>query len=394
MARIRQGRVVERKGRWYARIRWTDENGEEQDKWYPAANKSAATTLKDEKINELRTQGEEGLLNGDMAFTEFADDFEKTYLVPALIVNGIKISGRKSLVGVTAQLNALKAFFGKKKLNRIRYADVRAFRAERLATPVIKVEVNKEGKKVRVERQRKLASVNRELQLLRRMLNVALREGLITKNPFNCGDPLISAAAEDCRDRTLSYDEETRMLIACEAEDRQTRQRWLHLRPIIIAALETAMRRGEIFSLERRDIDLENNMMTVRAENAKTMKPRTVPITPRLRAELEQVLAKLPDEPEQRVFPFDSVKKSFAGVCAKAKVYGLRFHDLRHSSITRMIAAGIPAPEVMKISGHSQQQTFLRYLNPTGEAMKRASDLLTAFNEQQGALVATSEMVN
>lgn len=55
----------------------------------------------------------------------------------------------------------------------------------------------------------------------------------------------------------------------------------------------------------------------------------------------------------------------------------------------------------MKISGHSQASTFLRYLNPKGEAMKRAADLLTAFNEGQaaqveakGAPVQVSEAVN
>lgn len=353
MGRIRKGREVERDGHWYARIRWTDDDGRERDKWYPARNKSNAAELVEQKLNELRQHGGQSIEAEGLTFADYAADFEKDYLVPALIVNGIKISGRKSLVGVDAQMNALKDFFGKKKLSRIRYGDVRAFRSERLKKPVVRIKKAAKGKKVCVERPRKLATVNRELQLLRRMFNVALRAGLIIKNPFHCGDALIMASAEDSRDRTLSHDEEARLLLACEAEDQQTRQRWTHLRPIIITAVETAMRRGEIFSLERRDINLVNGMIVVRAENSKTMKARNVPITPRLRGELERVMKSLPDEPNQRIFDFGTVKKSFISVCVKAKVTGLRFHDLRHTAITRMIAAGIPAPEAMKISGHT-----------------------------------------
>jgi hypothetical protein len=45
----------------------------------------------------------------------------------------------------------------------------------------------------------------------------------------------------------------------------------------------------------------------------------------------------------------------------------------------------------MKISGHSQTSTFLRYLNPKGEAMKRAADLLTTFNESQLAQIRSKD---
>jgi integrase len=272
---------------------------------------------------------------------------------------------------------------------------------ERLNTLITYTRKTAEGE-VTTSKPRTVATVNRELALLRKILNTARRDGLIVENPFSRGAGLISVASEGSRDRVLSHDEERRLLSACERKDRQGREnRYTHLRPLLIAAVETAMRQGELFGLERRDVDLEGGLIVVRAENAKTMKARAVPVTPRLRLELEKVLAQIPDEPGQRVFHLTSVKHSFGTVCRAAGISEFRFHDLRHTGITRLIGAGVPAPEVMKISGHSQVNTFLRYLNPTGEAMKRAADLLTAFNEGQaaqveakGAPVQVSEAVN
>jgi integrase len=400
MGRIRKGREVERDGRWYARIRWTDENGKERDLWIPAKNKSDASGIVEEKLHELKMNGEQSLDTVNMTFAEFADDFQKTYLIPAEINNGIKTAGRRSLTGIDAQVNVLRAFFGKRKLRQIRYSHIRAFRAERLKTPVVRIKVVRKkrsdvGKKVRVERPRSLASVHRDLQLLRRMLNVALREGIIPKNPFNCGDPLISAAAENSRERVLGHDEEERLLDACMTPDDQGRKRREHLRPILVCALETAMRAGEIMKLTWGDVDLKAGIITVRAANCKTEKRRIVPVTERLRVELEALWRTSPQTPDWSVFGVeDTVKKSFASACRFAKVDGFRFHDCRHTAITRMIAAGIPAPEVMKISGHTQMSTFLRYLNPTVETMNRHAETLTAYNMRRNAPVQAPEMVN
>ncbi len=399
MGRIRKGREVERDGHWYARIRWTDENGKERDKWYPAKNKSDASSIVEDKLHELKTEGEQSSDSVNMTFAEFADDFQKTYLVPAEINNGIKTAGRKSLVGINAQMNVLRAFFGKRKLRQIRYSNIRAFRAERLKTPVVRIKVMRKKRSDVGKRcggkQRSLATVHRDLQLLRRMLNVALREGLIPKNPFNCGDPLISAAAENTRERVLGHDEEERLLGACLKPDDQGRKRREHLRPILICALETAMRAGEIMKLTWSDVDLKSRIITIRAGNCKTEKKRIVPITERLCAEIEALWRTSPQTPDWNVFGVeDTVKKSFASACRDAKVKDFRFHDCRHTAITRMIAAGIPAPEVMKISGHTQMSTFLRYLNPTVETMNRHAETLAAYNARLSAPLQAPPMVN
>ena len=62
MPRIRKGAAVEKNGKWYARIRWTDESGKRRDLWLTARNKSHAQELIQEKIQELKEHGERQLM--------------------------------------------------------------------------------------------------------------------------------------------------------------------------------------------------------------------------------------------------------------------------------------------------------------------------------------------
>ena len=77
----------------------------------------------------------------------------------------------------------------------------------------------------------------------------------------------------------------------------------------------------------------------------------------------------------------DTVKRSFASACRDAEIEGFRFHDCRHTAITRMIQAGLSPMEVMKVSGHTQMNTFARYVNPNTQAVTRIADVLSAYNE-------------
>jgi integrase len=72
--------------------------------------------------------------------------------------------------------------------------------------------------------------------MLRRMLNVAQREGWILRSPFAAGDSLISLADENKRERILTREEEIKLLAACESPQRA------HLKAILICALDTGMR--------------------------------------------------------------------------------------------------------------------------------------------------------
>ena len=89
----------------------------------------------------------------------------------------------------------------------------------------------------------------------------------------------------------------------------------------------------------------------------------------------------------------DNFKKSFASACSDAEIEGFRFHDCRHTAITRMIQAGLSPMEVMKISGHTQMNTFARYVNPNIQAVQRIADVLSAYNFQESTELV-SETIN
>jgi len=190
------------------------------------------------------------------------------------------------------------------------------------------------------------------------MLNVAQREGWILRNPFVAGDSLISVADEQKRERILKREEEAKLLAACDTPQRAP------LRAILMCALDTGMRQGEIFSLRWRDVEFENGLLNIQAFHTKTMKERQVAIITRLALELERLRASAPDNPNGLVFGIsDNVKRSFGAARGDAGLKDVRFHDLRQTAATRLVGAHVPLSEVGRVLGHTQANTTYRYVN-------------------------------
>lgn len=207
------------------------------------------------------------------------------------------------------------------------------------------------------------------------MMGIAEREGWIIKNPFDMGEPLINPADEKKRERILSREEEMRLLEACTG-------RTSHLRPILICALDTGMRHGEILKLIWADIDFTNGLITVRAFNTKTMRERQVAMTIRLEQELWK-LYQTAQNKNALVFGIkDNVKRSFNTVRSTAKLPDVRFHDLRHTAATRLVAKHLPLSEVGRVLGHTQPTTTYRYVNSNVETAKRAALALDTFQAE------------
>lgn len=217
--RARDGSIYESNGRIYARLQFTGADGRRRDKKIAAESRTHARALLKRMRADLEAHGERSLDAHRMTFRDVAEIYQKVKLVPAVYANERKVAGLRSWRQTRSFMPALIAAFGRRQLRAIKHSDLEAYKLKRLSQPTIK------------ERPRAIASVNRELELLRAILRFAQREGYIVKSPFETGAPVISKAIETRRERVLSFDEEVRLLAACTG-------RRAHLRALLIAALE------------------------------------------------------------------------------------------------------------------------------------------------------------
>jgi integrase len=385
MPRPRKGSIVERKVKVkgkngkiktrieiYARVTYMD-GGKRKDIWKRAKNRTHANELNKETLKDLDEKGAGFVEASKMTFSQLADYYKKNYIVEPTYVEGRKIAGMRSYKIASLFLQHLQNHFDKYRIKNITYGEIEKYKIMRLT-----------GNTNRGN-QRKISSVHRELQLLRRLLNVAVREGWLNRNPFNAGDALINVADERKRKRVLSLDEEYRLLAACEDPRRE------HLSAIIIAALDTGMRKNEILQLGWSDVDFVKRIITVQAFNTKTMNERQIAITSRLEAELKNLWEKsrwirelvekgITLEPQlerahKMVFSVGDIKHSFTTACRKAGVNDLVFHDLRRTFNTRL-APHMAQTEIMRLTGHTQVQTNFRYVGVEENMLYRAASIL------------------
>ena len=215
------------------------------------------------------------------------------------------------------------------------------------------------------------STVNRELTLLSHVLNVAKMEWGVhfETNPVS----LIRRPRENrARTRRLSPGEEQRLLAELAPSPRDghgrfeaggSRNDWV--RPVIIIAIETAMRRSEILSLRWPDVFLEDRY--ARLHDTKNGEARDVPLSSRAFS----TLSALPRHSTGKVFPVtpDALKKVFERACGRAGIADLHFHDLRHEATSRLAERLDNVLELSAVTGHKTVQMLRRYYHP------RATDL-------------------
>lgn len=386
-----QGGPMWVKGKLYARIQYFDEKGLRKSKTRRIeSGKITDVWIEVKKMrDELNHHGEESLNSDKMTFADLADLYKREKVHPAIIKDGHKIAGLKSYKPVETYVKIAVEYFGKKLLRTIKARDIEEFKKVRLQTPV-EIEIKKREKKMNEVTKRmknvitketrvtprKLSSVHRELATLRRIFNYAILQGSLAVNPFQKTERMISNASEKARDRVLTYKEEQRLLAQC-TEERE------HIKPIIICALDTAMRPEEIYKLIWSDIDFIQNVIVIRAENTKTETERIIGITPRLKNELEKLWDISPKSLNFSVFGVKSIKNAFKTACRKAGINNFKFRDCRHTATTRMVNSRMPQAEVMKVTGHTQLKTFLRYVNLTAESVSQSAKDFGQFLERK-----------
>ena len=146
------------------------------------------------------------------------------------------------------------------------------------------------------------------------------------------------------------------------------------MRSVVIFALNTGLRRGEIFSLRWSEVDWSRNFIHV--TNTKTGRSRIVPLNERTRAVLQQRQQKSKCE-----FVFVSrrtgtrlrnLRNGFGKACEDAKVTNFHFHDLRHTFASRLADAGVDAFTIAELLGHATLEMTKRYTHATDERKHRA----------------------
>jgi integrase len=365
MSKKPEGYVFQRGKKWTARLTYKDANGKKRDLWRSAPTENEARALLAHMVASLEaetpSQGPENVNSGP-SFRSVADDFERHRCQPAQYRNGKKVAGIRSVRQTKVRLRAVVNYFGDTPVERITVASVERFKVARLNTPT------------RYGTERTITAVNRELEVLRAILRYAKNEGLIQVSPFErASSPLIVKAHETKRDRVLSKDEEKRLLQACQTPTRR------HLYALIVAALDTGARRGELLALRWSDCKLfgKDQTITLRSETTKTQQQRVLPVSNRLRSALMTWGESRNAEYNDLVFGLRKFQNGFAAACRDAKIEGLRFHDLRATFITRLIERGMSVELVAKLSGHSDAKTlYQHYLRPKQNAIETARALL------------------
>lgn len=196
------------------------------------------------------------------------------------------------------------------------------------------------------------ASLDRELALMKKMLNYAVACGRLPKNPIALVPLLRRPNA-----RRVMVREETFQKVLDEASE--------VARPILVLAYDTGMRQGEIRKLRWEQIDFQARCIRLAAEDTKTDEPRNVYLTARALEAIRQVPRSLHGpfvfmNPKTRR-PYWNLLDMFKAACAGAGLEGYWFHDLRRSFVTNARRRKVPESVVMKMSGHKTRSVFDRY---------------------------------
>lgn len=230
--------------------------------------------------------------------------------------------------------------FGEKYLFEITLDEGERYRAERLcedATP---------------------ATINKETNLLKAMLNQAMRWNYLKTSPLSGMKQLKEPPG---RVRYLHAQELSVLLTAC------SRDNWLLA--ITQLALHAGMRRGEILALKWRNIDFQNRIILL--EKTKTNERRIIPINDTLAV----VLHNLPRNNTEALFPIISgnmLSMAFRRACKRANVTHFRFHDLRHTFASHLTMAGVNQRAVQHLLGHKDPRMTSRYAHLSDAHLNQA----------------------
>ena len=209
------------------------------------------------------------------------------------------------------------------------------------------------------------AAINRDLARLSNLWNVAKRKGVVSgDNPVRTAGRLDEPGG---RVRYLTPDDERRLLEACSPA----------LRAIVEFALHTGIRKGAILGLRWQDVDLAAGLITVPAVLSKSKGAYHVAINRRVAELLAERRDSGFNSPEDVVFCTRrgerrrSIENAWKRARADAGLEDFRFHDLRHTSASRIVQAGHSLFDAGEHLGHKTASMTKRYAHLSPERLHR-----------------------
>src|SRR5580765_6805021 len=360
---------IHARGYIYARVLYYDSAGKRREWRARADTKTAAKELIRDFEAKLKAGGMGAIEARNRTFAQVAAEYERVELVPVVIVDGHKVGGKKQLETPKGILKrVLIPYFGNRPIQSITRPDIEEFRQHRFAVPTWR------------KQQRTIRTVNYELAVLRQVFYFAASKRWLEGPPQELFRKLISSANETKRDRLLTAEEQKKLIEHC----RGPRE---HLRPLVIAALDTTLRKGNLIRLTWADVDFKDRVIRIKKTSTKTEQAVTIGLTRRLEAELHELWKLSDKQPDTRVFGIDGdFKRAFSSACRLAEISGLRFHDLRAGGATGMVQAGLPAEIVRKVTGHANPAILIdHYIRADIIAARHIAETLDRIHEAEFA---------
>lgn len=221
----------------------------------------------------------------------------------------------------------------------------------------------------RIQKGNKPATVNRLIAALKHSINKGYEWEMLPEETLKRVRQVRLLEENNRRLRFLSKEECKALIASCD----------VHLKPIVVTALNTGTRKEEVLSLQwEKHIDLRHGFITL--DKTKNGERREIPINETLRTTLQEVTRRL-DIPFAFFDPstgkrYKDVKRSFKTAVRRAGIKDFKFHDLRHTFASHLVMAGVDLTTVSKLLGHKTLTMTLRYSHLAPSHMVKAVGML------------------
>ena len=279
------------------------------------------------------------------------------------------LAERKDGEATLKRLEANFSFLDNRPLRDITAWDIQKWRSEQLKAGKAKT------------------TLNRDVTALRAVLSKAVEWDVLDHHPLHKLKQL--KVDDDSRVRYLSEKEEARLLDTLDKREETTREgrrsanEWRakrgykplpdiapdgfvdHLKPMVLLAVNTGLRRGELFHLTWSKVNFGTKTLTVDGAKAKSGKTRHIPLNSTALSVLKQWRKQSADDglvfPGKEGKPMTTIKTAWGKLLNDAKITDFLYHDLRHHFASKLVMAGVDLNTVRELLGHSDLKMTLRY---------------------------------